>query len=121
MFESNGTEILLTPPPDFGLAYCDELRASAPPSSLAQLGSWSHLIVDLSALVSLDSAAALLLRDLHAETSRLGRNFMVINCPHRLLPRLQLFRLHTHFPIGIDKRRSELSDAALSHMKGMDA
>jgi ABC-type transporter Mla MlaB component len=121
MFELNGTEILLNPPPVFGLAYCDELREAAPPAFIGQLGSWSHLVVDLSALVSLDSAAALLLRDLHVETSRLGRNFMVVNCPYRLLPRLQLFRLHTQFPIGIDKRRSELSDAALSHMKGMDA
>ena len=73
-------------------------------------GEWEQLSVDLFNAHSICSAGVLFISDLFQQVEALGKGFMVIGCNDEILRRMKLFRLHTQFPIGINKSSAELAE-----------
>lgn len=69
---------------------------------------WELLVVDLTNVHTVDVRGIQLISEFYKLTRDLGKKFMLINVREELLCYLQLFRLHTKFPIGLNKTSAQL-------------
>ncbi|MCM8534917.1 MAG: STAS domain-containing protein [Lentisphaeraceae bacterium] len=69
---------------------------------------WELLVIDLTNVYSIDVRGIQLIIEFYRLTGESNRKFMLINVSENILRFLQLFRLHTKFPIGLNKTSAQL-------------
>ena len=69
---------------------------------------WELLVVDLTNVHNVDVRGIQLISEFYKITRDVSKKFMLINVSEELLRYLQLFRLHTKFPIGLNKTSAQL-------------
>ena len=69
---------------------------------------WELLIIDLTHSYSIDVRGIQLINEFYRVARDANKKFMLMNVSEDLLRFLQLFRLHTKFPIGLNKTSAQL-------------
>lgn len=75
---------------------------------------WDLLVMDLTHVTTIDVQGIHLILEIHKLVKEKEKQFMLINVSELILRYLQLFRLHTKFPIGLNKTSAQLEAAQKS-------
>jgi len=71
---------------------------------------WSMLVIDMNNVVKIDTRGIQLISEFYQWTQKYDRQFMLMNVDPSILRFLRLFRLHTKFPIGLNKTSAQLEE-----------
>ena len=71
---------------------------------------WSMLVVDMVNVSKIDVRGIQLISEFYQWTTTYERQFMLMNVDQSILRFLSLFRLHTKFPIGLNKTSAQLAE-----------
>ena len=108
MFQRGTAELLFTPE-DKMVSHTITDSSQELTKCIEESGnSWEMLVFDMANVGDIDVRGIQLIIDSYKLAFDNGKQFMLVNVHQNLLPNLQLFRLHTKFPIGIDKTSAEL-------------
>ena len=108
MFQAGSAELFSMPDFDL-LANTVEATSQELHSGISQSGdSWDLLVMDLTNVSTIDVRGVQLIIQFYKLTRDRGKQFMLINVSETILRYLQLFRLHTKFPIGLNKTSAQL-------------
>jgi anti-anti-sigma factor len=109
MFQVGDAELFSMPDFDL-LANTVDAVAQEIQDGVSQAGdSWDLLVMDLTNVSIIDVRGIQLILDHYKLTKERGKQFMLINVTEIILRYLQLFRLHTKFPIGLNKTSAQLA------------
>ena len=108
MFQASGPELFSMPKNDLLATSVDAVKSELH-SGIEQSGhQWELLVMDLSNVSLIDVRGIQLIEEAYKTTKDLEKKFMLINVSQKILSYLQLFRLHTKFPIGLNKTSAQL-------------
>lgn len=108
MFESSPVELFSMPDNNLVHKNIDRVRNEVLSGISGSPDSWELLVVDLTNVYTVDVRGIQLITEFYKITRDQNKKFMLINVREELLRYLQLFRLHTKFPIGLNKTSAQL-------------
>ena len=108
MFESGPAELFFMPDNNLVYRNIDSIRDEVMSSISDAPDSWELFVVDLTNVFTVDVLGIQLISEFYKITRDQNKKFMLINVREDLLRYLQLFRLHTKFPIGLNKTSAQL-------------
>jgi anti-anti-sigma factor len=114
MFQTGSAELFSMP--DFDLlantveAISLEIKSGIEESD----NGWGLLVMDLTHVTTIDVQGIHLILEIYKLVKEKEKQFMLINVSELILRYLQLFRLHTKFPIGLNKTSAQLEAAKKS-------
>jgi anti-anti-sigma factor len=108
MFEVGTAELFSMPDTNLVAKTFDMIHQEVMEGIQAAPSEWELLVVDLTNVFSIDVRGVQLINEFYKLTREAGKKFMLINVSENLLRFLQLFRLHTKFPIGLNKTSAQL-------------
>ena len=117
MFQRGTAELLYTPE---GKLVSNTVIASRQQlmDGLEESGdSWTMLVFDMSSVNDIDVRGIQLIIESYKLAFDQDKQFMLVNVHESILQNLQLFRLHTKFPIGIDKTSAQLKSSQWEESK----
>jgi anti-anti-sigma factor len=108
MFQAGTAELFSMPDFDL-LANSVEAASAEIRNGIAQSGEgWDLLVMDLTNVNLIDVRGIQLIEEAYKTAKDKNKQFMLINVSETILRYLQLFRLHTKFPIGLNKTSAQL-------------
>ena len=117
MFQVGSAELFSMPDFDLLANTVDAINQEIQ-DGISQAGdSWDLLVMDLTNVSIIDVRGIQLILDYYKLTKEREKQFMLINVTEIILRYLQLFRLHTKFPIGLNKTSAQLAAAKKSTRK----
>ena len=108
MFQVGAAELFSMPDIDLVSRNYDTVRSEVMTGIEGSPTEWELLVVDLTNVYVVDVRGIQLIIELYKLTREASKKFMLINVSEELLRFLQLFRLHTKFPIGLNKTSAQL-------------
>ena len=108
MFQTGTAELFSMPENNMVVRNYDAIRSEIMDGIDNAPAEWELLVVDLTHIFSIDVRGIQLIIELYTLTREANKKFMLINVSEDLLRFLQLFRLHTKFPIGLNKTSAQL-------------
>ncbi|MCM8529868.1 MAG: STAS domain-containing protein [Lentisphaeraceae bacterium] len=108
MFQAGPAELFAMPEVNLVARNFDTVHAEIMNGIDGSPQEWELLVVDLTNVYSIDVRGIQLIIELYRLTGDNNRKFMLINVSENILRFLQLFRLHTKFPIGLNKTSAQL-------------
>ena len=108
MFQRSSAELLYTPEGKLVSHTVDTCRQQVLVGLQDSGSSWSMLVFDMVHVNAIDVRGIQLILEMYKLTRTDDKQFMLVNVHDNILRNLQLFRLHTKFPIGIDKTSAQL-------------
>ena len=108
MFQIGAAELFSMPEQNLVFRNIDRVRQEVMSGIDSAPQEWELLVVDLTNAHSVDVRGIQLITEFYKVTRDVGKKFMLINVREDLLCYLQLFRLHTKFPIGLNKTSAQL-------------
>ncbi|MCM8539416.1 MAG: STAS domain-containing protein [Lentisphaeraceae bacterium] len=111
MFQAGSAELFAMPEDDLTAVTIDAFTSEVD-NGLSQCGNdWDMFVVDMNNVSQVDVRGVQAIIKYYKHSRDLDKQFMLINVDEDLLRFLQLFRLHTKFPIGLNKTSAQLEAA----------
>lgn len=111
MFQAGSAEIFSMPEGDLTARTIDAFTSEID-GGLDKCGNgWDMFVIDMDNVSQIDVRGVQAIIKYYKLTIDQEKQFMLINVHEDLLRFLQLFRLHTKFPIGINKTSAQLEAA----------
>jgi anti-anti-sigma regulatory factor len=111
MLQVGKAELFWAPEGNMVFSTFDELRNELVQGVQGAADSWDMLVIDMAKVDRIDVRGIQLISEFYHWSQNYGRRFMLMNVHLEILRYLRLFRLHTKFPIGLDKTSAELAAA----------
>ena len=108
MFQRGTAELLFTPEGKMVSHTIPDSRQQLTNGIQESADSWEMLVFDMVNVDDIDVRGIQLIIESYKLAFDSDKQFMLVNVHQSILPNLQLFRLHTKFPIGIDKTSAQL-------------
>lgn len=111
MFQAGSAELFAMPDSDLTARTIDAFTSEVE-NGLGQSGDgWDMFVIDMNNVDEIDVRGVQAILKYYKHSRDLEKQFMLINVHEDLLRFLQLFRLHTKFPIGLNKTSAQLEAA----------
>lgn len=108
MFQAGSAELFAMPDGDLTARTVDAFLNEVDNGLNQCDGSWDMFVIDMNNVNDIDVRGLQSIVKYYKHTRDLDKQFMLINVHEDLLRFLQLFRLHTKFPIGLNKTSAQL-------------
>ena len=108
MFQSGTAELFSMPDTNLVARTFDAVHNEIMSGIQSSPPEWEMLVVDLTNVMMIDVRGVQLINEFYKLTREANKKFMLINVSENLLRFLRLFRLHTKFPIGLNKTSAQL-------------
>ena len=111
MFQAGSAELFAMPDDVLTAETIDAFTAEVE-DGLGKCGNnWDMFVIDMNNVSEIDVRGVQAIIKYYKHSRDREKQFMLINVHEDLLRFLQLFRLHTKFPIGINKTSAQLEAA----------
>ena len=108
MFQAGSAELFAMPDGDLTAKTVDAFTSEVD-NGLSQCSkSWDMFVIDMNNVNHVDVRGVQAILKYYKTARDQEKQFMLINVHEDLLRFLQLFRLHTKFPIGLNKTSAQL-------------
>jgi anti-anti-sigma factor len=108
MFQIGNTEIFAMPDGNLTAKTVSHFNQEVVNGLAQAAGIWDIFVIDMNNVAKIDTFGIQTIIYFYKHTKELEKQFMLINVHQDLLRFMQLFRLHTKFPIGLNKTSAQL-------------